>query len=102
MEQDILQIKDVMILVEKRLNGLESSINDLALATKAGFEEVDRKFDELRTEFKQELEYRFNSLSNRIDSITLDYIPRREDKLLKERVEKVERKVGIKYIPNNP
>lgn len=71
-----------------------------------GFKEAHQNLLEAKTELKQEfnqriddleqkMDYRFNGVQNQLDNIYLNYTQRHEHDLLKDRVKRVERKVGI-------
>jgi len=72
---------------EKRI-----TLNDLAGMVQRGFLAVDKRFEDMDTK----LDYRFNSAQSQLDNICLNYTTRQEHSLLKDRVKRVESKVGIR------
>lgn len=65
------------------------------------FKEVHMEIDEIRDEIKElrsGMLFRFDGLQNQIDNININFIPRREHDLVKDRVSKIERRVGIPRI----
>jgi hypothetical protein len=74
----------------------EVSIDDLGRWIKNGFAEARTDLLEVKQDLKKEMKYRFDGLQNQLDNIYLNYTRRDEYALLKERVKKIERKVGVK------
>lgn len=76
------------------------STDDLAIMIGRGFEEVDKRFDDLDSrlskkidDVEEKLSRKIDGLSNRIDDLSLNRATREELKILEIRVEKVEKKV---------
>lgn len=76
--------KDLIDVTSSLKKELEDKIDNLESKMNLRFEETERKMD-----------FRFNGIQNQLDNIYLNYTQRMEHTQLKERVRKVERKVGI-------
>ncbi|MDE2041429.1 MAG: hypothetical protein KGI59_03565 [Patescibacteria group bacterium] len=87
-------------------NGSQITVDELAIMINKGFMAADRSLKDnlasLETRLgdridglEQHMNYRLDGLQNQLDNIYLNYITRREHGLLKDRVTKIERKVGI-------
>ena len=87
----------------------EITIEKLAVMINNGFKEAHRdlidveeklsgRMDSLEQRMdglEKTMNYRFDGMQNQLDNIYLNYTQRHEHNLLRERVRKVERKVGI-------
>lgn len=76
------------------------SMDDLAIMIGRGFEDVDKRFDELDSrlskkidDVEEKLSRKIDGLSNRIDDLSLNRSTREELKILSIRVDNVEKKV---------
>jgi type I site-specific restriction endonuclease len=79
-------------------NGFKEAHKDLIDVTSRLEEKLSGRMDSLEQRmdnFEKKMDYRFDGLQNQLDNIYLNYTQRHEHNLLKERVRKVERKVGI-------
>src|SRR3989338_4194293 len=90
------------------------TIDKLGEMINNGFKEVDKRIDDLDTKFEKKIDdldtkfekkiddldkkvdFRFNGLQNRMDNTNVHYITTGEHNFLKERVNKVEKKVFAK------
>lgn len=82
-------------------NGFKEAHNDLMDVRNsliAKIEGVDEKVDSLETR----MEFRFNGTQNQLDNVYLNYTRKVDYDLLKERMKKVERRLGISNISYGP
>ena len=82
-----------------------SSIDEKFIAIDGKFEAIDKRFDAMDKRFDamdkrfddvdEKIDYRFSSLTNRIDNFVLDNVTHEEHRLLESRVSKIEKKFKI-------
>ena len=68
-----------------------SSIDEKFIAVDKRFDAMDKRFDDV----DEKINYRFDSLSNRIDHFVVDNVTHEEHHLLESRVSKIEKKFKI-------
>jgi len=91
---------------KKDLKKKEVTINDLAVMVAKGFSNVDKRIDGLEErmdkfedrvgKFEEKMDYRLNSLSNRIDASIDNRVTIQQYEVLVARVNKIEDKVNKK------
>ena len=72
---------------EKRFDEMDKKF----IAIDGKFEAIDKRFDEM----DKKINFRFDSLSNRLDRFVLDNVTHEEHRLLEVRVSKIEKKFKI-------
>jgi len=90
-KKDFQQIKQIVGESEKRLtNKIETAVDSLAVITKRGFDAVDKRFERLE---KGQQQIR-KDISN-LEFIATEMVRRDEFIELKNRITKIEAKVGL-------
>ena len=92
-------------MIKKGFDGAQRDLNSVANRIDQKIDGLETRIDGLELRFDgldNKLDFKFTGLQNQIDNMTLNYTPRLEHNLLKDRVQKVERKVGIKANSLNP
>ncbi|OHA17059.1 MAG: hypothetical protein A3C79_02125 [Candidatus Taylorbacteria bacterium RIFCSPHIGHO2_02_FULL_45_28] len=86
--------------VDKRIDDLdtkfEKKIDDLDTKFEKRIDDLDTKFEKKIDDLDKKVDFRFNGLQNRMDNTNVHYITTGEHNFLKERVNKVEKKVFAK------
>lgn len=59
--------------VKNQLNGLDTTVNDLAISTKKGFDSVDFKFDIVNDRFR-DVDVRFDRMEKKFDLLRDDVV----------------------------
>ncbi len=85
----LLSNQTVTISTLATKSDMEESVDALARITAKGFEEVGARIESLDVK----LDYRFTSLSNRIDDLALNKISRDEHRVLAARVSDIEERL---------
>lgn len=81
---------------EKRFDRLESMIDTLAQITAKGFQEASSELHSEIDKLNKKIDYRFDSLSNRIDDLVMNKATREQVKIIEVRIERIEKKLGLK------
>ena len=80
------------------VDNLSTTVDNLAVSVAKGFSNIDEKFiaiDKRFDDMDEKIDYRFDSLSNRLDRFVLDNVTHEEHHLLEVRVSKIEKKFKI-------
>ncbi len=72
------------------LKTLANSIDDLARMTADGFRHQGEEFRAEISRLDKKIDYRFDTLSNRMDDLALNKVSRQEHALLAQRVSNIE------------
>jgi tetrahydromethanopterin S-methyltransferase subunit G len=82
--------------VDKRFEEVDKKFEAMDEKFEKKFEDMDEKFEKKVDYLTDTMHQRFDTLSNRIDDITLNRATQDEFHILTQRVDRVERQVGIK------
>lgn len=79
--------------VNEKFNNVHKEIEDLAVMTARGFEDIEGRLSKKIDDVDEKLSRKIDGLSNRIDDLSLNRATREELKILEIRIDKVEKKV---------
>src|SRR3989344_2237177 len=83
-------------MINNGFKEVEKRIDDLDTKFEKRIDDLDTKFEKKIDDLDKKVDFRFNGLQNRMDNTNVHYITTGEHNFLKERVNKVEKKVFAK------